>query len=217
MYKSIATAFAILLMSLFASFAFAQEEAATAAVEESLETQEIPATPHATVELVSEELVGMLDDAKSKFKNDPQQFYDEIDSVISPWLDFNSWARGVMGSYAAEASDEQIATFASVFRTSLIETYAKGLINVETARFEVAPPRDGDEAKTTVGVMQTLYSGSDKIQVLYAMQKSEEGRWQFRNVQLDGVNLGRTFRNQFANAVASNDGDIDKAIADWGV
>lgn len=215
MYRSITIFIALLSLNInFALLANADEDAAP----EDEIVEVIPSTAHETVDYVSAQLIGMLDDAKERFQEDPKKFYADFDAVISPWMDFRLWARGVMGKeYVVQATDEQIATFEQVFKKTLVETYAKGLVNVDEARYEVSPPRKGDEKKTTVGVLQTLYSGSSQVQVLYAMRKNTEGRWQFRNVRLDGIDLGKTFRNQFKNAVESNKGDLDKVIAEWGI
>ena len=218
MYQFLAT-LTILFLS-FSPLSFAQEsnEAQVPTDSEaSLPAQVIPATAHETVAHVSDQLIGMLDDAKQRFAEDPEKYFADFDTLISPWMDFGLWARGVMGKeYVVQATEEQIATFEQVFKKTLVETYAKGLVNIDEARYEVSPPREGDDKKQTVGVVQTLYSGSSEVQVLYAMRKNNEGRWQFRNVRLDGIDLGRTFRNQFKNAVESSNGDIDKVIAEWG-
>jgi hypothetical protein len=36
-------------------------------------------------------------------------------------------------------------------------------------------------------------------------------------VIIEGINLGQTYRNQFAAAVDQNHGDIDKVITNWRV
>lgn len=179
---------------------------------------EIPATAHATVELVSEQLIGMLGDARVRFEENPQDFYSDIETVISPWIDFGRWSRSVMGrEYAEKASEQQLDTFEIVFRKSLIETYAKGLISVKDTGYKVDPPRPGDEEKTSVAVKQTLYAGADEISVLYAMGKTESGRWQVTNVSLEGIRLRQTFQSQFKSSVIDNRGDLDKVIQNWGV
>lgn len=176
-----------------------------------------PATAHATVELVSEQLIGMLGDAKERFEQDPEGFYSDVEGVISPWMDFGRWARSVMGrDYAAQATEEQLQAFESVFRKSLIETYAKGLINVEDTGYEIEPAQPGDENKNGLWVKQTLYSGADKIGVEYAMLKAEEGRWQVADVRLEGIRLRQTFQSQFKSAALDNEGDLDKVIEGWG-
>ena len=49
------------------------------------------------------------------------------------------------------------------------------------------------------------------------MVQMPAGDWRVRNVIVNGINLGLTYRNQFAEALRSpaNKGDIDKVIAGW--
>ena len=41
------------------------------------------------------------------------------------------------------------------------------------------------------------------------------GDWKLINVVMDGINLGKTFRSQFEQAVQKNNGDIDMVIEKW--
>lgn len=208
MQKQINTLLGMVFLTFFAIAANAQQAEEASVV--------IPETAHATVEYVSEDLLSMLDGSKEKFAEDPDAFYADIDAVISPWLDFSLWSKLVIGkTYYADTTEEQRLKFEEVFRTSLIQTYAKGLLNVEDTGFEVDPAHPGDEDKSSVPVTQTLYAGADRVKVIYTMAKNGEGRWQFRNVILEGINLGLTFRNQFARAAEEYGRDIDKVIANW--
>lgn len=200
--------FGYLSIALMASFSVAQSDAE--------DTAEFPATAHTTVELISDELIAMLGNASQRFNEDAEGFYSDIDSVLSPWIDFGEWTRGVMGEYFQQASEDQVQAFADTFRASLVETYAKGLINVEDADYEIVPPKEGDEQETRVAVGQRLFSGSEEIRVVYDMIKNGEGRWQVRNAVLDGVRLGPVFRSQFKGAMEDNDDDIDLVIQSWG-
>ena len=47
------------------------------------------------------------------------------------------------------------------------------------------------------------------------MAKNKSGEWKLINVVLNGVNLGKSFRDQFAQAMKQNDNNIDKVIATW--
>lgn len=206
---------ALFLIAMMANYSLAQDQESSASADPV--AAEIPATAHATVELVSEQLIGMIGDAKQRFEEDPDGFYADIESVISPWMDFGYWSKVVMGQdYASQATEEQLENFEAVFRASLVQTYAKGMISVEDSGFEVKPPLDGDESKSTVIVTQILYAGSDKIELVYGMKKNDQGRWQVLNVLLEGVNLRKTFQSQFKNAALEHEGDLDEVIQSWG-
>jgi phospholipid transport system substrate-binding protein len=51
--------------------------------------------------------------------------------------------------------------------------------------------------------------------VTFQMKKDAQGNWKTQNLIVNGINLGLTFRNQFAAAVDANNGSIDRAIAGW--
>jgi phospholipid transport system substrate-binding protein len=53
------------------------------------------------------------------------------------------------------------------------------------------------------------------IPVTYQMVLDAKGQWKVRNLILNGINLGLTFRNQFASTVEANRGNLDKAIANF--
>jgi phospholipid transport system substrate-binding protein len=46
------------------------------------------------------------------------------------------------------------------------------------------------------------------------MKKRQQG-WRVTNVTIDGINLGLAFRQQFASAMAQNEGRMDDVIASW--
>jgi phospholipid transport system substrate-binding protein len=41
------------------------------------------------------------------------------------------------------------------------------------------------------------------------------GEWKVRNVIINGINIGKLFRDQFADAMQQNLGDLDKTINGW--
>jgi phospholipid transport system substrate-binding protein len=49
------------------------------------------------------------------------------------------------------------------------------------------------------------------------MRKNAAGEWKVSNVIIEGINLGQTYRSQFASAADQNRGDVDKVIAGWKV
>ncbi|MEQ9568386.1 MAG: ABC transporter substrate-binding protein, partial [Pseudomonadales bacterium] len=128
-------------------------------------------------------------------------YYRKIDSVMSPWIDYDSIAKGVMGrKYYTMATEEQRQKFLETFKDSLVETYGKSLLGVENPNFELEGPESGNGAGSSAQIRQTLFSGTGRVVVIYAMGQADDGRWQVKNVILEGINLGRTFRNQFARS-----------------
>jgi len=81
--------------------------------------------------------------------------------------------------------------------------------------YKIDPPHPKDRNAKSVKVSQELYSKQDRVRVIYLMSRDSDGRWVVRNVSFGGVDLGRTFRNQFKRAVEEYDRDFDQVIANW--
>lgn len=185
--------------------------------------------PYKMVEQTTRQVLAIIAEGKTYYDKDPDRFNQQVDAVMSQVVDFDVFARGVMGIHAnlqrlatdAERTQrrEQMARFSTTFRRGLIETYAKGLLKFAGQRVETLPPRRGDDLSgTTVAVLQNIYGNADKpYAVQYSMRKSPAGTWKVVNVIIEGINLGQTYRNQFAAAVDQNRGDIEKVIATWHV
>ena len=100
----------------------------------------------------------------------------------------------------------------------MVETYAKGLLKFDGQKIETLPPRKGDDvASGNVAVLQNIYGAADKPYVIQYTMKKREGVWKLQNVIIEGINLGQTYRSQFASAADQYHGDLDKVIANWRV
>jgi phospholipid transport system substrate-binding protein len=51
--------------------------------------------------------------------------------------------------------------------------------------------------------------------VTYTMARID-GQWKVRNVIVEGINIGLLFRDQFAQAMQTQRGDMDAVIDNWG-
>lgn len=186
--------------------------------------------PYQIVQRTTEKVIAAINEGKAYYDKDPERFHREVQAVLDPVVDFDGFARGVMGSYAGAqrynalktdaekaAFRDQIKRFTENFRRGVVQTYAKGLLQFNGQRIETVPPRNA-QTGDSVSVVQNIYGGADKPYVVqYTLRKDRSGGWKVRNVIIEGINLGQTYRNQFAASAEANRGDIDKVIATWQV
>lgn len=144
-----------------------------------------------------------------------QDFYHEITSTLEPVVDFNWISLNVMGEYRKQASSEQRKQFKKVFTRGLVETYGRGLLTYSDQQIVVFPLSESDKGKRKVVVNQEIRNRDQAYPLQYSMGLNRNGKWKVINVIINGINLGQTFRNQFVQAAAKYDGDIDKVIANW--
>lgn len=170
--------------------------------------------PYTLIEGVSNDLLSVIRSDGKHLGSNPQRYYSAVDRVLAPVVDFDFIARGVMGNYAKQASPEQRARFAKTFRSDLVATFARGVATFGSMDVKVINPGSAPSGNR-VNVLQEVRSNEGLTKVSYTLVRNRSGQWKLINVILNGVNLGKTFRGQFAQAMQANGGDIDKVIASW--
>ena len=172
-------------------------------------------SPHELIETVTDDLLQTIAEHRETFDDNPRAFYDSLDCLLARVIDFKWIASNVMGAYRAEATDEQRELFVKTFHRDLIETYGRGLISYGDETIVVLPPRDDIEDKRRVTVVQEIRGKDGNFPLYYSMALNRDGEWKITNVVINGINLGKTFRNQFAQRAEKYDGNIDQVIANW--
>ena len=178
-------------------------------------TQPLSSEPHQVIQATTTKVLNALERGLDPIK-EPEKFVAELSRILDPVVAFDYIARGVMGVYAKQASADQVKQFATAFKLGLVSTYGKGMASFSDLEVVVVPPSDSLEDARRVVVVQEIQGGSSTNQISYSMAKNRQGQWKMINVMLNGINLGETFRGQFAAAVEKNSGDLAKTINDWG-
>lgn len=169
--------------------------------------------PYTMIEGVSQDLLGVIRANAQHMNSDPQRYYGAVEQVLTPVVDFDFIARGVMGRYAKQATAAQRARFSKTFRRDLISTFARGVATFGDMDVRVVNPGSAPSGRR-VNVLQEVRSKEGITKVSYTLVRNRSGQWKLINVILNGVNLGKTFRSQFAQSMQTH-GDIDKVIANW--
>lgn len=172
-------------------------------------------TAHSVVEQVTVNLTTVVKNERDLLDTDPETYFSRVKSVLEPVVDFAFIARNVMGPYWETASEAQRQEFVETFKNGLVETYAKGMANYVDLDIRILPPAKDAENKRRVGVVQEITGPDGTNRVSYTMALNRDGKWKLINMVLNGVNLGKTFRNQFAQAAKQNEGDLDAVISNW--
>jgi len=63
--------------------------------------------------------------------------------------------------------------------------------------------------------MKVTTQDDKSFKLTYSMAK-KESQWQVRNIIVDGINMGLTYRSQFDSMMISNANNIDVVIDTWG-
>lgn len=184
----------------------------------------------AVIKKTTDNVVVLIEEARDYYDKDPAKFYKKIDDELVDVIDFQSFARGVMGPYGSSKAYKALKTqqerdvfkqrvlrFSEVFKNALVETYAKGLFAFGGNKIEVKTVEAATNQKAAL-VEQRVYAKDNSVyKVLYKMRKNRQGEWKVRNVTIEAVNVGKVYQNQFRAAVMRYQGNVDKAIDNWSV
>ncbi|MCW8885777.1 MAG: ABC transporter substrate-binding protein [Motiliproteus sp.] len=168
------------------------------------------------VDGATQEMVKLLGDPSLKEESAFPQLFDGVDNVLTPVVDFDRIARGVMAKYYRQANDDQRARFAGVFKNALVKTYAKALAAFSFDRYEIVKNvKPSKKPKKQTVKVDVFGVDGNKYQLIYFVLQGKTGEWKITNVHMDGINLRQIFKNQFAEAVNGRKGDIDQVIEAW--
>lgn len=173
------------------------------------------ADPEKIIMTVSQQVLDAVKAERATFKEKPHALKARLMGLMEPHTDFESFSKGVMGKYYGDATPEQRTRFMADFKDTLIDLYTKALVAFEVKEMKIHETdyRNPNSARV---VMLVTSPDENTYLVQYSMRKEEgTNKWVVRNVVLDGVNLGLTYRNQFKSAMETNGNDLDKVILGW--
>lgn len=170
-------------------------------------------TVEAFVDKKSEEILALINEGRTGYEADPSVLQGQMGPVLDELVDFQILSRGVMGKHYKAANDEQQVAFQQTLRDYLVEIYTKALVTFESKSIEILPLKKPATEKATISMEVTTLDDATFF-LAYSMAKTESN-WQVRNIIVDGINMGLTYRNQFDSMMISNSNDIDAVIANW--
>ena len=171
-------------------------------------------TAQQVVQKTVDSLLSDLKTNKASYKANPQAFYDTLNRILGPVVDSEGIAKGVMTvKYSRQATPEQVKRFEETFKNSLFQFYGNALLEYDNQDIRVLNSGKQEQDRASVN-MEVVGSNGAVYPVQYTMV-NQGGEWRLRNVIINGINIGKLFRDQFADAMQRNGNNLDKTIDGW--
>jgi len=169
---------------------------------------------HDLIQDTTNRMLADLQANKEKYKQDPQDFYAALNSIVGPVVDAEGISKSIMTvKYSRKATPAQMQRFQENFKRGLFQFYGNALLEYNNQGITVDPAKDESGDRTSVN-MTVKGSNGAIYPVQYTLEKIN-GEWKLRNVIINGINIGKLFRDQFADAMQRNSNDLDKTIDGW--
>ncbi|KPA93414.1 MULTISPECIES: MlaC/ttg2D family ABC transporter substrate-binding protein [Pseudomonas] len=169
---------------------------------------------HDLVQDTTNKMLADLAANREKYKQNPGDFYNSLNAIVGPVVDAEGISKSIMTvKYSRKATPEQMARFQENFKRGLFQFYGNALLEYNNQGITVDAPKDESGDRTSVGM--TVKGNNGAIYpVSYTLEKIN-GEWKLRNVIINGINIGKLFRDQFADAMQRNGNNLDKTIDGW--
>jgi phospholipid transport system substrate-binding protein len=169
---------------------------------------------HDLVDNTTKQLLADLAANKETYKNNPQAFYDALNGIVGPVIDADGISKSIMTvKYSRNATPAQMQRFQENFKRSLIQFYGNALLEYNNQGITVGAARDDGSDRASVDMSVKGNNGA-VYPVSYTLTKIND-EWKVRNVIINGINIGKLFRDQFADAMQRNGNNLDKTIDGW--
>lgn len=173
-----------------------------------LPAQAAEETPDLLVKRVSSDVLETIKKDASLRNGDTSKINALVNDKVMPYVDFRRMTSAAVGPAWRQATPDQRQRLQDEFKALLIRTYSGALSQVGDQTITVKPLRmaAGD---TDVLVRTQVNGRGDPVQLDFRLEK-QAGGWKIYNLNVLGVWLVETYRNQFAQEINAN--GIDSLI-----
>ncbi len=155
---------------------------------------------HALVVDTATHVLDIIRERKAEFDKDPNKIYALVNEVVIPHFDFQRISRWVLARHWRKASASQRQRFVDEFRTLMVRTYAKALIEYTDQKIDYLPLEAKPDAERIEVRSEVEQPGGFPIPIDYRLHQVE-GEWKVYDVNIDGVSLVANYRTTFGSEI----------------
>ena len=161
-------------------------------------------TAEEVVMSTADKVLARLASEQAEISADHRRIYGLVNDVVIPHFDFVSMSKWVLGKKSWRgASESQQEQFIGEFRTLLVRTYAKALLEYANQEIEYLPTEDNPKSNLVKVKTKINQAGSSAVPIDYRMHISG-GEWKVVDIVVDGVSLVATYRGSFLSEIRKN-------------
>lgn len=158
----------------------------------------------------SSKVIERLKSDQEKLQSDPGLIYPLVEDLVLPHFDFERMSIWVLGKNWRKADAAQQEKFIEQFRTLLVRTYAKALLEYTDQSINYLPFHTEEGAKRVTVRTEVNQPGGLAIPINYSMYQNKAGAWKVYDISVDGVSLVTNYRSSFSSEIRR--GGIDKLL-----
>lgn len=159
----------------------------------------------------ADQVIARLVAERADIEANPHKLYSLINELVIPHFDFLSMSKWVLGKTNwKSASADQRDKFVSEFRTLLVRTYAKALLEYSDQEIVYKPVISNPDSNVVTVETEVKQASGNPVPIDYRMHASG-GEWKVVDVAVDGISLVSTYRGSFAAEIRKN--GLDSLIA----
>lgn len=157
-------------------------------------------SPVVLLERTSTQVIKILRDDYELLQREPERVYKIIDDYILPHLDDVTMAKLAMGKNWRKATKQQKLAFVDEFRSLLVRTYSKSLIEFKDQEIKYFPVKLASDAHKTSVRAEVIQHGGPSIPMAYRM-RIKNNTWKVYDIKIDGISLVTSYRGTFTQEI----------------
>lgn len=157
-------------------------------------------SPVVLLERTSNQVIKILRDDHELLKSEPDRIYQVINEYILPHLDDVTMAKLALGKNWKKATKEQKLAFVDEFKSLLVRTYSKSLIEFKDQEIKYFPVNLAADAYKTSVKAEVIQPGGPSIPMAYRM-RIKNNAWKVYDIKIDGISLVTSYRGTFTQEI----------------
>ncbi len=159
--------------------------------------------PEQLVRVTADQVLAEIKSRQAEFQQDPAKLYAMVDEKVLQHFDFDRMTDLALGRYKRQVKGDQKPQLVKEFRSLLVRTYGKALLEYNDQNIVYLPIRGSlDEGEVTVRT-EIEQQGGFPIPLDYKLYKDQQG-WKVYDISVDNISLVTNYRSSFAREIKSS-------------
>ncbi|MFT5548668.1 MAG: phospholipid transport system substrate-binding protein [Candidatus Azotimanducaceae bacterium] len=159
--------------------------------------------PQQLIKQVTDRVLGEIKINSDDYRANPDKLFALVDEVVLPHFNFVAMTNLALHRHRQEFNDEQKIKIVHEFKTLLIRTYGKALLEYSNQGVNYLDMLGSVEKGKVKVKTEVTQAGGLAIPLDYSLRLGKQG-WKVYDIQVDGISLVTNYRSSFSREITKN-------------